>query len=103
MQNNVTEDFLKKLISENESKNNSEEDDENKYKMLFSFEEYLEKKIKLDISYIQYNENKHIVLSLRRYKKDLFKWEYQGKIITTIEILEKIVGKAREIWISKDK
>jgi hypothetical protein len=52
----------------------------------------------LDISFTQYNGNKHIVLALKKYKRDLLKWAYQGKIITTMEILESIFEKAQEIW-----
>ena len=100
IQNNFPDDILEKIITENElkNKNNNEDDDENNYKTLYSFDKNISKNLKLDISFTQYNGNKQIVLALKKYKRDSLKWAYQGKIITTMEILESIFKKADEIW-----
>jgi len=42
-------------------------------------------------------EEKHIVLVLKKYKKELFKWAYQGKIRITTEVLDEIIRKSNEI------
>jgi hypothetical protein len=98
IKNNFPDDILKKILNENEIMNSIEEVGGNEYEILYSFDKEITKYSKLDISFIQYNEDKQIIIVLKKIKKDFLKWAYQGKIRITVEILEEIIKKANEIW-----
>jgi hypothetical protein len=97
MQNNLPDDILQKLATENEKNNTAEIEDPN-YEVLYTFEKEITKNSKLDISFIQHNEDKQILIALKKFKKKFFKWAYQGKIKTTTKTLEEILKKSNEIW-----
>ncbi|MDR2792391.1 MAG: hypothetical protein LBB61_01815 [Treponema sp.] len=96
----IPDEILKKIITESEpvTKTNGEEHDDNaKYDVLYSYEKEIAKDLKLDISFIKYKDDKHVILALKKYKRNLLKWAYQGKVRTTLEILEEILEKSKEI------
>jgi hypothetical protein len=96
----IPDEILKKIITENEQENKinrKENDDNEKYDVLYSYEKEITKDLKLDISFIKYKDEEHIILVLKKYKRNLLKWAYQGKIRTTVEILEEVIKKSREI------
>jgi hypothetical protein len=97
IQNNLPDDILKKLVTENE-KDSTEKIEDSNYEVLYTFDKEITKNSKLDISFIQYNEDKQIVIALRKFKRNFFKWAYQGQIRTTPETLEEIIKKSNEIW-----
>jgi hypothetical protein len=98
IQDNLPNNILKKLVSENEKDNDTEETKENNYEVLYSFEKEMTKNSKLDISFIQHKEGKQIVIALKMFKRNFLKWAYQGKIKTITETLEEIIKKSNEIW-----
>jgi DNA-binding TFAR19-related protein (PDSD5 family) len=98
VKNNFPDDILQQLIRENKLKNNVLEkiDENDGNKILHSYERNITNNTKLEISFVEYEEEKHIILVLKKYKKNLLKWAYQGKIRTTVKILEEIIKKSHE-------
>jgi hypothetical protein len=97
--NNFPDELIKEIIGKNELKNKTveETEDDNEYKVIYSYERNLSKDFKMDISFIQHKENEEILLVYKKYKRKMFKWAYQGKIRITRAILEEIFNKYNEI------
>ncbi|MDR0457320.1 MAG: hypothetical protein LBH20_11640 [Treponema sp.] len=103
VKNNFPDDSIKKMIGENLQESNVAEqaDDDNGYRTLYSYDQDITENSKLEISFIEYENNlkRYIVLIFKKYKKNLFKWIYQGKIKLTSSILEEILKKSHEMEI----
>jgi hypothetical protein len=96
IQNNFPDDVLIKTTTEKEINHNDTVDIEDN--VLYSFDRKITEDLKLEIAFIQHNKEKQIVAVLKKYKKSMLKWAYQGKIRMTVEILKEIIEKANEIW-----
>lgn len=96
---NFSEDTIKKIIEENlpENKITEQSDDDTGYKILYSYERDITENNKLEISFVENNLKRYIVLVFKKYRKNLFKWVYQGKVKLTASILEEILKKSHEI------
>jgi hypothetical protein len=89
-----------RIAEENLLENNGhEESNDNEDEILYSYEREINKNSKLDITFLQNNGNKYIIVGLKKYKKSFLKWNYQGKVKFTPDILEEILNKGYEIGI----
>jgi hypothetical protein len=103
IKNNFPDDLLQQIIRENELNNtvSEETDADNGNTLLHSYEKNITTNTKLAISFVEYKEEKHIMLVLKKYKKNLLKWVPQGKIRVPVEMLEEILKKSHEIAIKQ--
>jgi hypothetical protein len=101
IQSNFSDDLIKKTVEEKLIENNNDEETEEYkgYKILYSYEQEISKNNKLEISFLkyEYDSKGYIHIALKKYRNNLLKWIYQGKIKLTPSILEDILNKSHEI------
>jgi len=94
---NVPSEFKREFADKN-IKKVSEEESDNDYTVLQSFEQEITKNSILEIEHIEMKNTsrKFIILVLKVYKEKLLKWVYQGKIRLTVGVLEKILNQIKQ-------
>jgi hypothetical protein len=92
----IKETLEEKLIENDGAKG---PEDNRDIQVLYSYEQAITKDSKLDISFIRYEHNskEYILIALKKYKSELIKWVYQGKIKLTPSILEEILKKSKKM------
>jgi hypothetical protein len=102
MRNNISDEIIRTIVEKQENRNEKKligekYNGEGNYEIVYSYEKELSKNYKLDISFVEYKEERQILLSLKKYKKEFFKWVSQGKVRLDQTILEEILKKSNEI------
>ena len=103
--NNLPRYFIRillKIDEDKKSKYNKAEDNKNQ-ELKYFYEKYINKHLKLDISFIQTEENKYILLYPKKYKQDKLVWEKIDQSQLDLEILEELIKKWEAVFEETDE
>ena len=105
--NNLPRKFIGILLKINENKKkeykNNKVEDNKEYEVKYFYEKYLNKYIKLDISFIQTDKYQYIKLEPKKYIQEELAWKRIDKFKLNLEALEELLKKWKVVYKETDE
>ena len=105
--NNLPRKFIGILLKINENKKkeykNNKVEDNKEYEVKYFYEKYLNKYIKLDISFIQTDKYQYIKLEPKKYIQEELAWKRIDKFKLNLEALEELLKKWKAVYKETDE